>query len=120
MSNNFVHCHVHTTDFLSSKVKFIHTSTVTGSHSCYGKIYAYASRTFCFKYYLRYLYVSSWLFSDFFLIIDYDTIPKGSNKDLPMSKNYCIALCSFYIHFEQDLFIYFIYIQYLYSALFIN
>ena len=29
---------VHYTDFLSSKVKFIHTSTVTRSHSCYGKI----------------------------------------------------------------------------------
>ena len=48
MSNNFEHCHVHTTDFLSIKVKFIHTSTVTRSHSCYGKNYAYASRTFCF------------------------------------------------------------------------
>ena len=31
----FEHCHVYTTDFLSSKVKFIHTSTVT--HSCYRK-----------------------------------------------------------------------------------
>ena len=37
MSNNFEHCHVHTTDFLSSKAKFIHTSTVARSHSCYGK-----------------------------------------------------------------------------------
>ena len=37
MSNNFEHCHVYTTDFLSSKIKFIHTSTVTRSHSCYGK-----------------------------------------------------------------------------------
>ena len=39
MSNNFEHCHVYTTDFLSSKIKFIHTSTVTRSHSCYGKNY---------------------------------------------------------------------------------
>ena len=38
---------VFTTDFLSSKVKFIHTSTVTRSHSCYGKNCAYASRTSC-------------------------------------------------------------------------
>ena len=37
MSNNFEHCHVHTTDILSSKVKFIHTRTVTRSHSCYEK-----------------------------------------------------------------------------------
>ena len=28
-------------DFLSSKVRFIHTSTVTGSDSCSGKNYAY-------------------------------------------------------------------------------
>ena len=34
-------------DFLSSKVRFIHASTVTRSHSCYGKNYAYASRTSC-------------------------------------------------------------------------
>ena len=47
MSNNFEHYHVHTTDFFSSKVKFIHTSTVTRSHSCYRKNYAYASRTSC-------------------------------------------------------------------------
>ena len=47
MSNNFEHCHVYTTDFLSSKVKFIHTSTVTRLHSCYEKSYAYASRTSC-------------------------------------------------------------------------
>ena len=32
-------------DFLSSKVRFIHTSTVTGLHSCSGINYAYASRT---------------------------------------------------------------------------
>ena len=37
ISNNFEHCHAYTTGFLSSKVKFIHTSTVTRSHSCYGK-----------------------------------------------------------------------------------
>ena len=47
-SNNFEHCHVYTTRFFSSKVKFIYTSTVTRSHSCYGKNYAYASRTSCF------------------------------------------------------------------------
>ena len=35
--------------FLSSKVRFIHTSTVTGSDSCPGKNYAYASRTSCSK-----------------------------------------------------------------------
>ena len=41
MNNNFEHCHVlllatpH--DFLTSKVRFILTSTVTGSHSCSGK-----------------------------------------------------------------------------------
>ena len=46
-SNNFEHCHVYTTRFFSSKVKFIYTSTVTRSHSCYGKNYAYASRTSC-------------------------------------------------------------------------
>ena len=28
-------------DFLSSKVRFIHLSTITGSHSCFGKNYAY-------------------------------------------------------------------------------
>ena len=38
-------CTLH--DFLSSKVRFIHTSTVTGSESCFGKSYAYASRTSC-------------------------------------------------------------------------
>ena len=38
-------CTLH--DFLSCKIRFIHTSTVTGSHSCSGKNYAYASRTFC-------------------------------------------------------------------------
>ena len=38
-------CTLH--DFFSSKVKFIYTSTVTRSHSCYGKNYAYASRTSC-------------------------------------------------------------------------
>ena len=48
-SNNFEHCHVYTTRFFSSKVKFIYTSTVTRSHSCYGKNYAYASRTSCYN-----------------------------------------------------------------------
>ena len=48
-SNNFEHCHVYTTRFFSSKVKFIYTSTVTRSHSCYGKKYAYVSRTFCYN-----------------------------------------------------------------------
>ena len=43
--------HMYTTRFFSSKVKFIYTSTVTRSHSCYGKNYAYASRTSCFKCY---------------------------------------------------------------------
>ena len=38
-------CTLH--DFLSSKVRFIHTSTVTGSHSCSGEKYAYGSRTSC-------------------------------------------------------------------------
>ena len=33
MNNNFKHCH----DFLSSKVKFMHTNTVTESHSCLEK-----------------------------------------------------------------------------------
>ena len=35
-------------DCLSSKVRFIHTNTVTGLHSCSGKSYAYASRTSCY------------------------------------------------------------------------
>ena len=39
-------CALH--DFFSGKVRFIYTSTVTRSHSCYGKNYAYASRTSCF------------------------------------------------------------------------
>ena len=34
-------------DFLGSEVRFIHTSTVTGSHSCSRKKYTYASRTSC-------------------------------------------------------------------------
>ena len=41
-------CTLH--DFLSYKIRFIHTSTVTGSHSCSRKKYAYASRTFCYCY----------------------------------------------------------------------
>ena len=45
-------CSLH--DFLSSKIRFIHTSTyVTGSHSCSGKKYAYASRTSCLDCYAR-------------------------------------------------------------------
>ena len=43
--NNFEHCHVYTTDFLSSKVKFIHTSTVILDRILVTeKNYAYASR----------------------------------------------------------------------------
>ena len=34
-------------DFLTSKVRFIHTSTVTGSDSYSGINYAYDSRTSC-------------------------------------------------------------------------
>ena len=34
-------CTLH--DFLSNKIRFIHTSTGTGSHSCSEKNYAYAS-----------------------------------------------------------------------------
>ena len=38
MNNNFKHCHMCTLhDFLSSKVRFIHTSTATRSQSCPGK-----------------------------------------------------------------------------------
>ena len=43
---NTVMCTLH--DFLSSKVGFIHTRTVTGSDSCTGKNYAYASCTSCY------------------------------------------------------------------------
>ena len=53
MSNNFEHCHVHTTDFLSSKVKFIHTSTVTRSHSCYEKTTRTPRVHLVNKYYLK-------------------------------------------------------------------
>ena len=42
---NTVMCTLH--DFLSRKARFIHKSTVTGSDSCSGKKYAYASRTSC-------------------------------------------------------------------------
>ena len=42
---NTIMCTLH--DFVSSKVKFMHKSTVTRSHSCSEKVYAYASRTFC-------------------------------------------------------------------------
>ena len=38
-------CTLH--DFLSSKIRFIHTTIVPGSHSCSGKNYADASRTSC-------------------------------------------------------------------------
>ena len=41
---NTAMCTLH--DYLSSKVRFIHTSTVTGSNSCYA-YYAYASCTSC-------------------------------------------------------------------------
>ena len=44
--SNTVMCTLH--DFLSSKVRFTDTSTVTGSHSCSEKNYAYASCTSCF------------------------------------------------------------------------
>ena len=39
-------CTLH--DFLSTKVRFHHASTVTRSDSCYGKNYAHASCTSCF------------------------------------------------------------------------
>ena len=64
--SNCQHCdkqqfrtHVYTTNFLSSKVmQFIHTSAVTRSRSCYGKNYAYASRTSCYYFSLVvYLYL---------------------------------------------------------------
>ena len=42
---------VHYNDFLTNKIRFIHTSTVTGSYSCSRKDYAYASRTSCFLEY---------------------------------------------------------------------
>ena len=45
---NTVMCTLH--DFLSNKVRFIHTSTVTGLDSCPGKNYAYASRISCLKF----------------------------------------------------------------------
>ena len=45
---NTVMCTLH--NFLSSKVRFIHTSTVTRSDSCSGKNYDYASRTSCSFY----------------------------------------------------------------------
>ena len=40
-------------DFLSSKVRFIHTITVTGSDYCSGKNYPYTSRTACFQTEIR-------------------------------------------------------------------
>ena len=40
-------CTLH--DFLNSKVRFIHASTVTGSDSCSGKNYAYAWSTSCYN-----------------------------------------------------------------------
>ena len=46
---NTVMCTLH--DFHSSKVRFIHTSTVTGSNSCSEKNYEYASRTSCISYF---------------------------------------------------------------------
>ena len=41
MNNNFKPLIGTVHDFLGSKGRFIHTSTVTGSDSCYGKNYAY-------------------------------------------------------------------------------
>ena len=48
INNNFRNtgmCTPH--DFLSGKVRFKHTSTVTKSHSCSEKKYAYALRASC-------------------------------------------------------------------------
>ena len=42
---NTVMCSLH--DFLSGKVRFIHTSTVTRLHSCSEKNYAYDSHASC-------------------------------------------------------------------------
>ena len=44
--SNIVMCTLQ--DFFSGKVRFIYRSTVTRKHSCYGKNYAYASRTSCY------------------------------------------------------------------------
>ena len=50
MNHNFKHCPVQSSlhDFLSCKVRFIYTSTVTGSDFCSGKNYAYAWCTSCY------------------------------------------------------------------------
>ena len=78
MSNNFEHCHVHTTNILSSKVKFTHTSTDTRSHSCYGKKYPYGSRTSCYIFVMiivNYVLCSAWdciilyVFNDFIVCV---------------------------------------------------
>ena len=45
LAANILMCTPH--NFLCSKVRFIHTNTVTGSYSCSKKNYAYASRTSC-------------------------------------------------------------------------
>ena len=42
---------VHYSIFSEVKLDFFRTSTVTGSHSCSGKSFAYASRTSCLLYY---------------------------------------------------------------------
>ena len=44
-------CRLH--DFFSGKVRFIYTSTVTRSHSYYGKNYSYASPTSCSLYFVE-------------------------------------------------------------------
>ena len=53
--NTVMCCCVLICDFLSSKVKCMHTSTVTRSHSCSEKYYAYASRGFCFYLQLHHM-----------------------------------------------------------------
>ena len=58
VSNNFKHSHVHFTQFLRNKARFIHTSTVTRLLSCPGKKYAYALRTSC-------LYIETNIFENF-------------------------------------------------------
>ena len=48
-------CTLH--DFSSGKVRFIYTSTVTRSHSCYGKNYAYALRTSSYNLSFNFVFV---------------------------------------------------------------
>ena len=47
-SNTFEHCMCTLDDFFSGKVRFYYMSTVTRSHSCYKKNYAYVLRTSCY------------------------------------------------------------------------